>query len=109
MTVSFDWMGRNSGPSMTASSTIARHSARDSGVTLVISSRVIDWRAKGGGFTGKGCVGEVVFARDVALGHGPLFDLEQGLAGEPLEQEDEAGLGGLCDGGHVFAVTPDGD
>src|SRR5688500_10810162 len=31
----------------------------DSAVTLLISSRVIDWRAKAGGLTGTGCVGQV--------------------------------------------------
>src|SRR5205823_11149222 len=43
---------------MRASFIISMHSRRDSGVTFVISSAVMVCRIRGGGLTGKGCVGQ---------------------------------------------------
>jgi len=44
-------------------------------------------------------------SRNLALGNRPLFNRKERLAGKPIEDEYKAGLGRLCDGGNVAAVS----
>ena len=72
-----------------------------------VSSR--NWAENGGGLTGMGCGRRCPLAGDVGGRHRLLLDVEKGLAGHAVEQEDVAGLRHLRDGVNRLAVVGDRD
>ena len=64
-------------------------------------------RSKGGGLVGKGWVGEVPLAGNVAGRHGALLDGPYRLAGDAVEDVDPALLGRLRD--RLYLAAVDGD
>ena len=81
-------------------------SVRNSGVR---SSTVICWRANGAGFGRERLRRPGLLARHGALLDRPLLDRPQRLAGDAIEHEQEAVLGGQRHGVDRLAVVLDGD
>ena len=97
-------------PSLRALRMSSRKRARSAGSSMygLRSSAVNFCRAKGGGFAGNGCVGQVSSSGHVGLGHRPLFDGPQRLAGHAIEHPDEALLADLRHDVDRLAVVPHG-
>ena len=74
-----------------------------------MSASVNFWRVKGGGQVGKGWVGQDCSPGTSLCGHGPLFDGPERLAGDAVEDIQEAELGGLRDHVHRLAVVAYGE
>ena len=69
-----------------------------------MSSRVIEVLTKGGGATGKGCVGQLFLSRNLTLRDRPLFNRKERLAGEPIEDEYKAVLVASATAGNLASL-----